>query len=633
MTITKDDLATLRHRGFEHLIPLDANKQPIGSWKFNEMGEPESGFKKFPDSELLAAPAIGSNLEADRISAVDLDALDARIFDDQYDETFTTYSKGKGVSQLLYKLADDVEPEHYSLPKKNSAALAEDGTILENIAKTQSFLLGINKIIHKDIPLKVLDKEAYKRLQKTNKKVYALSMLKRLYPAKETFRDDFRLTLAGTLHLETDWSDNEKKQFVKTLCKAVGDKAVNKALEKLGRVKKNIERNIKNGDEPTKGIWATKNLSILCGRPGIDGGLDFIDSIRSEKRQQELDNKNDADDAEEEIDFNRTIAFNDLTSFLTTDFPQPSYIIEPLVSDQSIVQIVGASGVGKTMFGLAIAGAISTANGLLGMASVGGARPVLYVEGELPASDIQIRVNGMFRAIERKCDSNMFYISSLQQQLKINDKGFTPIQTEQGLIEIENAIVEIKRRTGKMPVVFIDNISCLASGLKENDADAWSPIINKFVKWKNMGSTVFYFHHLNKGNDSSGSTMQHRTIDMVIRMKKPEHKQKIKTFEEKGVQAIVDFPKWRLHDNSKYAAEHMLICEDWKWQKMPVLTSDEADIIKMVNDGLDVKEMSEKVSLAEKTIYKKIKKLKDEGVITDDKVDRKAADSDAEDIC
>jgi hypothetical protein len=237
------------------------------------------------------------------------------------------------------------------------------------------------------------------------------------------------------------------------------------------------------------------------------------------------------------------------------------------------------------------------------------------------------------KLLKETCDPNMFYVSSLQQQLKVNDKGFTPIQTEQGLIEIENAIVEIKKRTGKMPVVFIDNISCLASGLKENDADAWSPIINKFVKWKNMGSTIFYFHHLNKGNDSSGSTMQHRTIDMVIRMRKPDNKQKIKTFEDKGVQAIVDFPKWRLHDNSKYAAEHMLICEDWKWQKMPVLTSDEADIIKMFNDGLDVKEMSDKVSLAEKTIYKKIKKLKDQGVITDDNVDRKTTDSDAEDIC
>ena len=202
------------------------------------MGEPESGYKKFPDADLLAAPALGENLEADRINAVDLDALEARTFEEEYPETFTTYSKGKGVSQLLYKLADDVEPEHYSLPKKNSAALAQDGTILENIAKTQSFLLGINKIISKDVPIKVLDKEGYAKLHRTNKKVYALSMLKRLYPKKETFRDDFRLTLAGTLHLETDWSDNEKKQFVKALCKAAGDKAVNKALEKLGRVKK-----------------------------------------------------------------------------------------------------------------------------------------------------------------------------------------------------------------------------------------------------------------------------------------------------------------------------------------------------------------------------------------------------------
>ena len=34
-----------------------------------------------------------------------------------------------------------------------------------------------------------------------------------------------------------------------------------------------------------------------------------------------------------------------------------------------------------------------------------------------------------------------------------------------------------------MPIVFIDNISCLAGGLKENDTRL-SPIINRFVKWK-----------------------------------------------------------------------------------------------------------------------------------------------------
>ena len=155
---------------------------------------------------------------------------------------------------------------------------------------------------------------------------------------------------------------------------------------------------------------------------------------------------------------------------------------------------------------------------------------------------------------------------------------------------------------------------------------------NKFVKWKNMGSTVFYFHHLNKGNDSSGSTMQHRTIDMVIRMRKPDNKQKIKTFEDKGVQAIVDFPKWRLHDNSKHSKEHMLICEDWKWQKLPVLTSDEIEIVRMVDEELDVKEMAKQIDLAPKTIYKKIKKLKDEGVITD-AVNTKTADRKTKEVC
>ena len=132
---------------------------------------------------------------------------------------------------------------------------------------------------------------------------------------------------------------------------------------------------------------------------------------------------------------------------------------------------------------------------------------------------------------------------------------------------------------------------------------------------ENLGSTIFYFHHLNKGNDASGSTMKHRTIDMVIRMRKPDNKQKIKTFEDKGVQAIVDFPKWRLHDNSKYSQEHMLICEDWKWQKLPVLTSDELEIVRMFEEDLTVPEMAKQIDLAEKTIYKKIKKLKDEGVI------------------
>ncbi len=76
----------------------------------------------------------------------------------------------------------------------------------------------------------------------------------------------------------------------------------------------------------------------------------------------------------------------------------------------------------------------------------------------------------------------------------------------------------------------------------------------------------------------------------------------------------------------------MLICEDWKWEKLPVLTSDEIEIVKMHKEGLDVKEMSKQIDLAEKTIYKKIKNLKDKGVIKDG-IDKQTIDGKAKEVC
>ena len=239
----------------------------------------------------------------------------------------------------------------------------------------------------------------------------------------------------------------------------------------------------------------------------------------------------------------------------------------------------------------------------------------------------------MKEKLKNKISKNYFNVATLQQQLEKSDGGFEPIQTEKGLKKIELALFEIKKRTGVMPVVFIDNISCLAPGLEENAAEAWSPIINRFVRWKNLGSTVIYFHHLNKSKTSSGSTMQHRTIDMVLRMTRPNNDQKLKTFEKQGVQAIVNFDKWRLHDNSKHAKEHMLICEDWVWQKFPVLKEDEYHIKQLWDEGIkDPKVIAEEVGKGVSTIYRKLEKLKSEGVI-EYEVSRKTTNSDAKDIC
>ena len=126
---------------------------------------------------------------------------------------------------------------------------------------------------------------------------------------------------------------------------------------------------------------------------------------------------------------------------------------------------------------------------------------------------------------------------------------------------------------------------------------------------------------LNKSGVSSGSTMQTRGIQMAIRLRKPDSKHRIPMTGEKAMQAVVDFPKWTLHDNSKIAQEHILTCdENQNWKRYPMLEENELKIIKYYEEGLTVKEMEEEMDIKEKTIYRKLKKLKDMEVIKDDKV-------------
>jgi len=579
--ITNEILKSFKDYGL-NLTPVGSNKSPItknGKWAFD-----------WTDHDLLNSQRIGVYHKESQVYDVDFDDKNfiAHKFISLLPDTLTIGKEVNGkiiATHKIYGLPKGFVATKYSYPK----SAARGNTIIELLPSTQTIIAGVDRKIIHNIKPTVVDPSI---IQQYVRLIVCFSELYKFWPNKnEGKRDEAHLRLAGALARETDIPLNLKEEFVSKLCELTNDNEIKNRVNKLSYQEEQFKKNPED-------VYGVKSLSEF-----LNANLPGFDEIK--RLDQTEDNEL------------KSISFSPIEDFLTADFPQPKYIIEPYVAEQTIIQIVGASGVGKTMWGLTIAGSIACGSGLLEMPSINGARPILYIEGELPSSDVQTRINGMINKLNLKIKNNFFNVATLQQQLQNNDGGFTPIQTEKGLKEIELAMLEIKKRTGKMPVVFIDNISCLAPGLQENDAHEWSPIINKFVKWKNMGSTIFYFHHLNKGGDASGSTMQHRTIDMVIRMRKPDHKQKIRTFEEQGVQAIVDFPKWRLHDNSKHAQEHMLVCENWKWEKLPVLSSDELEIKKMVEEGLSVKEMKDKISLAEKTIYKKIKELKDKGIISD----------------
>jgi len=69
-------------------------------------------------------------------------------------------------------------------------------------------------------------------------------------------------------------------------------------------------------------------------------------------------------------------------------------------------------------------------------------------------------------------------------------------------------------------------------------------------------------------------------------LRKPDSKHRIQMKGEKAMQAVVDFPKWILHDNSKHAQEHILTCdEDQNWKKYPMLEENELKIITFQEEG------------------------------------------------
>lgn len=85
-------------------------------------------------------------------------------------------------------------------------------------------------------------------------------------------------------------------------------------------------------------------------------------------------------------------ALIDADDFLQLDVPVKRKILKPWLTEQSINQISGWRGTGKTWFGLSLFNAATTGESF-GPWEMETVVPALYIDGELPAQDVQDRLN------------------------------------------------------------------------------------------------------------------------------------------------------------------------------------------------------------------------------------------------
>jgi putative DNA primase/helicase len=193
--------------------------------------------------------------------------------------------------------------------------------------------------------------------------------------------------------------------------------------------------------------------------------------------------------------------------FLALPLPERKPILGPWLVEQSLTMLCAEAGLGKTRFLLGMALAVAKGEPFLDYPA-GPPQPVLYIDGEMPARELQDRLNSLGKGDVPK---NVYLLSGA--------KAFDPwldFNDDFARFQVEEAVIKLKPK-----VVIFDNKSTLIPPMKENDAESWVEIQRWFIKLRERGLAVVLVHHTGKNGLQRGSSMHEVVLDTSIMLKKP----------------------------------------------------------------------------------------------------------------
>jgi hypothetical protein len=190
--------------------------------------------------------------------------------------------------------------------------------------------------------------------------------------------------------------------------------------------------------------------------------------------------------------------------------------------------IFAPRGVGKTWFALYAAICISE-GAKFGDYEVPQARRVLYVDGEMPLELLRQRHKSLSNGA-----NNLSFLSHehlFQAANSVLSLSDPPIQ--QALLKycLEN----------KIEVVFLDNLSCLFSGVKENDADSWEMVLRWLLELRRNRIAVVIIHHAGRNGAMRGTSRREDAAFWVVQLSQSVTEDR----EENGAHFMATFVKNR----------------------------------------------------------------------------------------
>lgn len=220
------------------------------------------------------------------------------------------------------------------------------------------------------------------------------------------------------------------------------------------------------------------------------------------------------------------VALN-LKEFLNAATRPREHLLAPILSRQSLAMVHAKRGVGKTNFALALSIGVASGSSVLNW-SAPGPRRVLYIDGEMPASQMQDRVRSLVAAAPQ---FDLTYFSIINADLF---DGLPPnLSTREGQSSVEPYVEAAE-------LIVIDNLATLTRHGKENETESWAPMQNWLLSLRRRGKSVLLVHHSNKSGAQRGTSSREDILDVVISLSHPSDYEA-----SQGARFIVEFEKAR----------------------------------------------------------------------------------------
>jgi len=166
--------------------------------------------------------------------------------------------------------------------------------------------------------------------------------------------------------------------------------------------------------------------------------------------------------------------------------------------------IYAPPGIGKSWLSMHLTTCLADGKDFGPFECIGGLK-VLYIDGEMGIANLKERIELL------KSDS----VTYLCTQDIIEDTGkFINLADK----KYQNMIID-ECLEHKFDVLVIDNLSCLFSGVCENDADDWDLVLPWLLELRSMGVSVIIVHHTNKsGTSMRGTSRREDAAQWIIKL-------------------------------------------------------------------------------------------------------------------